>query len=41
MTKKQEILMFIMAAMVYVLGLTVYALVTSQASKAQQRIFIL
>jgi len=28
MTKKQEILMFIMAAMIYVLGLTVYALVT-------------
>jgi len=29
MTKKQETLMFIMAAMVYALGLTVYTLVTS------------
>ena len=29
MTKKQETLMFIMAAMVYALGLTVYALVAS------------
>ena len=29
MTKKQEVLMFIMSAMVYALGLTVYALVIS------------
>jgi hypothetical protein len=29
MTKKQEKLMFIMAAMIYALGLTVYTLVTS------------
>jgi len=29
MTKKQEVLMFIMAAMIYVLGLTVYALTVS------------
>ena len=29
MTKKQETLMFIMATMIYVLGLTVYALVAS------------
>ena len=29
MTKKQETLMFIMAAMIYTLGLTVYALVVS------------
>ena len=29
MTKKQETLILIMAAMVYVLGLTVYALVAS------------
>lgn len=29
MTKKQETLILIMAAMIYVLGLTVYALVAS------------
>jgi hypothetical protein len=29
MTKKQETLMSIMAAMIYILGLTVYALVAS------------
>jgi len=29
MTKKQETLMFIMAAMIYILGLIVYALVAS------------
>ena len=39
MTKKQETLMIIMAAMIYALGLTVYALVTSQADTIQLHIF--